>query len=141
MITGQAYYNWGRWVVDCPTPGCTDSRAVYNPETNQRQTHDTCARGHYFEIEMPPPGLEASIAAALSERPHEADQSWYPKGHARALLAGQPTGQTVQELVKESAEVAAYRAAEQQQEKGRLAELLETLGVAVRPDGTFEGRL
>lgn len=141
MRTALAYYNWGRWVADCPEPGCNDARAVYHPQTGERQTQDVCANRHPFQIDMPPAQQEAQIAAALAERPVDADRSWYPRGHLRATLAGLPTGQTVRELAEEGRQVAAFRAAEKERETGRLRELLTTLGVQVRPDGTFEGSL
>jgi hypothetical protein len=139
--TALAYLNWGRFVADCPEPGCNDARAVYHPVTGQRQTEDVCAKGHPFAIEMPPPAVEAQLVAAVSERGLEADRSWYPKGHPRAMLAGLPTGQSVKELVEEGKQVAQFRAAEQEQEQGRLRELLVGLGLQVGPDGRVEGNI
>ena len=141
MITALAYLNWGRWVADCPEPGCQDARAVYHPVTGQRQTEDVCANGHHFVIEMPPTSLEAQLVAAVEERANDADRSWYPKGHKRATLAGLPTGQSVKELVDEGKQVAQFRAAEKQRERGRLRELLTELGMQVSPDGRVEGTI
>jgi hypothetical protein len=122
--TALAYLNWGRWVVDCPEPGCQDARCVYHPVTTERQTEDVCANGHPFLIEMPPPAMEGQLVAAVAERAHDADRSWYPHGHSRATLAGLPTGQTVSDLVAEGKQVAKFRAAEKERERGRLRELL-----------------
>lgn len=141
MKTAPAYYNWGRWVVDCPERGCMDARAVYHPTTGQRQTQDVCAVGHPFAIVMPPPDLEAQIVAAVADRAEEADKSWYPKGHPRATLAGLPTGQTVAELTEEGKQVAAFRAAQKEREQGKLRELLTDLGMQVHPDGRVEGSI
>jgi hypothetical protein len=139
--TALAYLNWGRWVADCPEPGCNDARAVYHRVTGQRQTEDMCAKGHLFRIDMPPPALESQLVAVLSERALESDRSWYPKGHPRATLAGLPTGQSVAELVDEGKQVAQFRAAEERQEQGRLRELLTGLGLQVGPDGRVEGNI
>lgn len=141
MRTAAAYYNWGRWIVDCPEPGCTDARAVYHPTTGARQTHDVCANGHPIQIDMPPPPVEAQIGAVLSERAVEADRSWYPTGHRRAVLSGLPTGQSVKELAEENRKVSAYRTAQRQHEQARVRELLADLGVTVGPDGRFEGKI
>lgn len=141
MKTALAYLNWGRWVADCPEPGCQDARAVYNPQTGQRQAQDLCVQGHPFLIEMPPPALEGQLVAAVADRANDADRSWYPKGHPRATLAGLPTGQTVKDLVDEGKQVAAFRAAENERETGRLRELLTGLGIKVHPDGRVEGSI
>lgn len=141
MRTAPAYLNWGRWVVDCPQPGCHDARAVYHPTTGQRQTEDVCYHGHPFVIVMPAPADEAQLLAAVADRPHEGDQSWYPRGHPRATLAGLPTGQTVTELADESRRVATFRAAERESERGRLRELLIGLGIQVSPDGVVRGNI
>jgi len=139
--TALAYLNWGRWVADCPEAGCFDARAVYHPETGQRQAEDVCKNGHPFRIDMPPPSLEAQLLAAVVERQNDADRSWYPKGHPRATLAGLPTGQSVTELIAEGRQVETYRAAEQESERGRLRELLSGLGLKVGPDGRVEGNI
>lgn len=141
MRTALAYYNWGRFVCDCPEPGCDDARLVYHPQTGERQTQDVCAAGHPFAIQMPSPTDEAAIVTALADRANDADKSWYPDGFARAIALGQPTGQSPRELVAEGKQVAKLRTAEQQREQERRRELLTQLGVAVRPDGTFEGSL
>lgn len=139
MDTALAYLNWGRWVADCPAPGCTDAREVY--QNGVRLDSDTCARGHHFQIEMPPERMEAQIVTALADRVEDADKGWYPKGHERAILTGQPTGQTIAELVAENDEVAAYRTAHADATKEQVREALAAAGIEVRPDGSFEGVL
>jgi hypothetical protein len=131
-----AYYNYGRWVVDCPHPGCTDAR-----EVNPARLEDTCILGHPFTIEAPPAEVAEAIAAELKTRPFEADQGWYPKGHVRAELAGQPTGQSIADLRKEAREVAALRAKQSQERRDRFAAMLAEHGIKVRADGYFEGRI
>jgi hypothetical protein len=147
MITGLAYYNHGRFVVDCPAPGCTDARLVYevNPQTGvptgRRLTEDTCAKGHHFEIVMPDPQTEAQIVTVLAERVDDADKDWYPQGHTRALLEGFPTGQSAADLAAENREVARFRSAQQQAKRERMRHMLEEAGIEIRPDGTFEGSI
>ncbi len=141
MKTALAYLNWGRWVADCPHPGCHDARAVYHPTTGQRQTEDVCANGHPFTIDMPPANVEAQLVAAVAERTVDADRSWYPTGHPRATLLGLPTGQTVRDLIDEGKQVAKFRAEERESERGRLRELLTGLGMKVGPDGRVEGNI
>jgi hypothetical protein len=144
-FTAHAYLNYNRWVVDCPVLGCTDARIVYEEDprtgvrTGRRMTQDVCANGHPFAIEMPPPELEAQIVAAVSERAEEADRSWYPKAHVRAKLAGFPVGQTVDDLLRENAQVAKYRAQLDETRRDQLRLMLREMGVPVGADGSFEG--
>lgn len=140
MTRAMAYLNYGRWVVDCPAASCTDARAVHSP-AGTRRTNDVCARGHDIEIVMPDPQLEAQINATLATRAEDADKAWYPKGHPRALLTGQPSGQTIAELAAENAKVAQFRAGERRRRDTKLRELLGELGIAVRSDGSFEGNI
>lgn len=145
MSTSVAYYNYARWVAECPN--CDDARLVYavNPRTGvptgERLTADVCANGHAFDIEMPDETLEAQIVAVLSTRPNEADRGWYPAGHPAGIRAGQPTGQTVAELEAENADVARYHLARRNVERDMLRQMLAQHGITVRPDGTFEGAI
>lgn len=128
-----AYLNHGRWVVDCPADGCTDARAVYTVSDVQRNTEDTCARGHHFEIVMPDEQTERQIVAAVSERPDDADRAWYPAGHARAIIHGLPTGQTVADLHEETRQVAAFRGSENARRRKRLNDVMTELGLEFDP--------
>lgn len=147
MKTALAYYNWGRWVVDCPESGCTDARSVYMQDKDSGEyvgkphTEDVCAAGHPFRIVMPPPSMEARIVTAFAGRQDDADKSWYPQGHVRAAAQGFPTGQTVDDLLAENEEVAAFRAAQADQIEMRLRDLLRGLGIKVEADGSFSGRI
>jgi hypothetical protein len=147
MRKALAYLNHGRWVADCPEPGCTDARLVYevNPQTGiptgRRLTEDVCANGHPFEIVMPPAEFEAQVVAELANRPFDADRAWYPDGHMRAVLAGLPTGQSVADLARENDEVTRFRAAQDESRKARLAAILAEHGITVRDDGSFEGQI
>jgi hypothetical protein len=146
MRKALAYLNHGRWVADCPEPGCTDARLVYevHPKTGvptgRKLTEDVCANGHRFELVMPPAEFEAQVTAAVAERV-DADKGWYPRGHQRAMLAGLPTGQSIDDLVRENHEVARFRAAQHESRKAQLAHVLAELGIKVRDDGTFEGQI
>lgn len=147
MRQALAYLNGGRWVADCPEPGCKDARLVYEVDprtggpTGRKLTEDVCAAGHGFEIVMPPPEFEAQVMAAVADRAEDADKAWYPKGHVRAALAGLPTGQSIDDLVQENAEVARFRAAQDESRKAQLASVLDELGIKVRDDGSFEGQI
>jgi hypothetical protein len=145
-MTAHAYFNWGRWVADCPTDSCSDARAVFPPDANgipatTPHLDQACKGGHSFRIVMPPPADAAAIEAELLRRPHEADQSWFPKGHAFAVLAGLPHGQTLEQLHAETGEVEKFRTAQSQERQDQLVALLAEHGVEVRPDGTFTGSL
>lgn len=135
-MNALAYINFGRWVVDCPVPGCTDARQVEPPLMD-----DVCAHGHPIHALMPPPDQAAALMAELVRRPVEADRAWYPAGHPRALLAGLPTGQSVADLRAETVQVAQLRARQQDDRQQRLAVLLAELGVQVGADGAFSGSL
>jgi len=141
MLTALAFYNYGSWKAMCPAPGCDDARCVYHPQTGERLTQDVCAVGHPFAIVMPPADLEAQIVSVLSERAKDADKSWYPAGHEWAAMNGFPTGQSVADLIAENDEVARFRAAQDDARKAQIAGVLAELGIAVKPDGTFEGQL
>lgn len=147
MKTARAFYNHGRWVAPCPETDCTDARLVYevNPRTGiptgRRLTQDACANGHPFAIEMPDEQTEAQIVTTLAERAEDKDKGWYPKDHPQAVLDGKPSGQSIKELKDENARVAQWRAERDEQRKRHIAETLAGLGIEVRPDGTFEGKI
>lgn len=93
----RAYVNWGRWIADCPiecggalklNPGeaifaCPECRAI-------------------SEVEWPSNAQE--IWDELETRPIPKTRNWFPSGHALALRAGVPHGQSVQELRDETRE-------------------------------------
>jgi hypothetical protein len=141
VIKSLAYLNYGNWVVDCPAEGCSDARAVYDPRTGQRHSEDVCARGHAFQIVMPPPQEEARIVQALAERANDKDKAWFPAGHGWATAAGYPTGQSLEQLLEENREVAAQRAGEDDAKRDQILATLAGLGIEVRPDGTFTGSI
>jgi hypothetical protein len=135
-VQALAYVNWGRWVADCPHPECTDAR-----EVSDGRDQDVCHFGHPFTVVRPPAAAMTAIMAELTKRTEDADRSWYPRGHLRARLAGQPTGQTLDELREETRRVELYRREQRADRSAQLAALLSELGVSVGPDGEFSGRL
>lgn len=147
MTRSLAFLDHGQWKADCPELGCGDARLVYevNPHTGvptgRRLTEDRCAKGHHFEIVMPPPEFEARVMAALADRTQDADKAWFPGGHVRAALAGIPTGQSIDDLIRENDEVIRFRAAQAESRQARLATILADLGVEVGADGTFKGQI
>lgn len=96
MSEAVAYYNWGRWVTDCPVPGCTDAL-----EVTPGQQQMACKDGHAFTIAWPPAELVGQVVAVLAERP-ERWRSWFPQDHPLAVATGQPHGQTIDVLRAET---------------------------------------
>lgn len=154
MITSAAYLNQGRWVADCPVEWCGDALALYpqDPRTGIVAADpayvQSCAKGHQFRINAPPDRMRARIEAVLASRPEEY-RDWLPDGHPWGASHGYPTGQSVEDLAAENEELA-RRLAEQAKPAapsaigltgGDLREVLASLGVTVRADGSFSGVL
>lgn len=108
MTQALGYVNWGNWVADCPSPDCTDARAVYPNGATEPGLDQTCANGHALTIILP--ADETDIDTVLAGRVDEGDRFWYPVGHPRAAEDGLPTGLTLTELAAEGAELNARRA-------------------------------
>lgn len=95
-----AYVNFGRWIADCPL-GCGGAQAL-----EARQTNFFCnppsGCGHIATIEWPsdPDG----IWEALEVRRMPKTRNWFPKNHELALRANAPHGQSVEDLIAETAE-------------------------------------
>lgn len=139
-MIAQAYANYGRWIADCPQPGCTDARLVFDPAnpSGPPVTHDTCADGHPFDIELP--GNADAIMTALHRRTNEAHRDWYPADFPRAVAAGLRTGQTVAQIDEETALLNQARTDDGDSRAAAIRQL-EALGLTVRADGTIGGRL
>jgi hypothetical protein len=93
-----AYYNHGRWVVDCPHEGCFSALAV------ESGGGVTCAAppagcGRRYEVEWP--ANAPTIERVLAVRP-EQNRNWFPEGHPLATAVGWPTGQTPDDLREET---------------------------------------
>lgn len=99
LITNRAraYINFGRWVADCPSD-CGSALQLQPGQT--LFPCEECRR--FAEIDWPddPDGLWE----ALQRRPAPRNRNWFPSGHVLALKAGLPHGQSVQDLIDETAE-------------------------------------
>jgi hypothetical protein len=106
-----AVVNWGRWVTECPRPGCS---YAYSVDPGQDgwvcQTTDGDGCGYMARVEWPQDA--ATIAAVLTERPLEKTRNWAPVGHrqtqhsrtidGRIIAEAYPEGQDVSDLMAES---------------------------------------
>jgi hypothetical protein len=99
VTTALAYVSWGRFVADCPTGDCLDAVAVYPPGSSTPDLDQTCYFGHPITVDMPADADD--IMTVLAERINDADKTWYPAGHARAVAQGLPHGLTLAELADE----------------------------------------
>jgi hypothetical protein len=101
----RAYHNHGRWIADCPRPGCTNAQAL-DPGQWQfdcgalpsgLRTPDGC--NLISDVEWP--GNAAEITAELARRPVPSTRNWFPAEHELAVRAGCPHGQSVKHLADE----------------------------------------
>lgn len=141
-----AFYEYGMWKAQCLVDGCFDAVALHPEDKHghpspEPQYLQVCAKGHPLEIEAPPERLRWRIEQVLAQRPFEADRGWYPKGHPHGEMYGMPTGQSIDDLLREAHEVASFRAAQAEAKRAHLLEALSTFGVEVGPDGTFHGQI
>jgi len=68
----QARVNWGRWIVDCPSPFCQSALAVF-PGTPAFTCEDCGADG---EIQWP--AEVRDISRLLAFRPNPMNRNWEP---------------------------------------------------------------
>ncbi len=101
-IPGLAYAeaNWGRWIVRCPRPFCTNAIQV-----NRWEQAFTCAGaggcGWSSPIEWPPD--PEGIEALLSMRPDATTRNWLPGETLQQLLIENSTHDVVpREFLAES---------------------------------------
>lgn len=136
MSAALAYVNWGRWVADCPVPGCHDAQQLTPGALSMM-----CADGHMSPVQWPGDAKSVTaISDALNVRPDERNRNWYPAGQPVAVAAGYPVDQTPADLDAETAahnDAAADLAAKQVQ----LVGLLGDLGLSLQPDGTITGNV
>lgn len=92
----DVYYNYGRWVVDCPREYCNSAEKVDGGQQLERCTN--CLQ----DIEITWPTDWVDIASVLDLRPVPNTRNWFPPDHRLAIASGAPSGQSVQDLVEES---------------------------------------
>lgn len=105
-----AYVNHGRWVADCPRPGCLNAEKLDPGQF--MYLCDACRIA--VPIQWPAPQAAHDIWEALAERPNVENRNWFPAGHPLALAAGLPNGLTAAELAGETSENLARIAAERE---------------------------
>jgi hypothetical protein len=86
--TTPAYRNWGRWVVDCPTDGCTNAKEVRPGQTefvcDNAATNNLDCCGGVASVEWP--DNPAAVVASLAGRP-TAHQSQHIPGSPQDIAA------------------------------------------------------
>jgi hypothetical protein len=100
QIQGRAlaHVNWGRWIAHCPRVDCKSASAL-DPHQGVFCCQDCLA----VALVVWPDNAD-EIWDELERRPVRRTRNWFPAGHPWAEAAGQPTGQTVQDLADEFAE-------------------------------------
>jgi hypothetical protein len=108
QAVARAYVYSGEWVADCPRAGgCGNVEFLYRP-SRLRGPRDVevgfflCSHcGAQAPVAWPDD--RHAILAELARRPVPENRNWYPDGHPVALRFGLPHGQSVADLVAESA--------------------------------------
>jgi hypothetical protein len=131
-----ARINYGRWIADCPEPGCYDAKGL-----RLGQTGMVCADGHPSTVVWPSEIERMAVEAALARRALPGDRNWFPEGHPLAEThARGEAGLSPAELDLQTAAHDAAVAA-QAHELRQLTGMLERHGLTIGPDGTIHGRL
>jgi len=94
----QAYVFNGQWVADCCRTHCANAEALA-----AKQTAYHCTNCRQIAVVRWPADV-AGIWDALAVRPVPQTRNWAPAGHRQALACGVPDGQTVADLMAETAE-------------------------------------
>jgi rubredoxin len=93
----KAYYNYGRWVVDCPADDCRAAlRVDEHPlvvaiwmtcdcQDESACDHQQIPCGHVFNAELPEE--REDIEAITARRPRRANRNWVPGETAAGLKA------------------------------------------------------
>jgi len=110
-MKARAYAYSGDWVSDCPREGCGNVEHLFdrkNPRdpSSSRTVQKTMFFCSYCrtvaEIEWP--SNMSDIMDVLMKRPVPHNRNWYPQDHPTAIKFRIEHGQTVQDLIDESAE-------------------------------------
>ena len=137
MTAALAEVNYGRWIAECPAPGCHDARGLLLD--GRLDSTIMCANGHVSPVTWP--GDLASvltISNALNKRVEDFDKAWIPSGSKRALAGFGPVDQTPAELDEETA-MLADRASAEATKQTQVLGWLADLGLTLQPDGTIAG--
>ena len=134
MTDAQVYINWGRFVADCPKPGCTGALMVQPGETGMQCTY--C--GTLALLVWPADGPQ--LMAALADRA-EKHRNWYPADFGRPLPVGTATGQTADDLQAETQAYLDRPAEPASDDRTTMNQMLARFGVELDADGTTLRRL
>jgi hypothetical protein len=137
-----AYYNWGRWVVDCECGsalayGIGGSLDAGQPGT----TPMICRECRRITPIRWPPNLD-QIEAVLAKRPSPKHRNWFPRSHPMAVRNNLPHGQSVAELDDETAsKLGDDFVPPEEQQRRDLDRLLADHGMRLAADGQTLRRL
>jgi hypothetical protein len=123
-----AYFNWGRWVADCPRPCGSAMELTPGQEEIACRTCQCAALVEW-------PDNAPQISTVLAERPQEQHRNWYPKNHPLAIRGSIPHGQTVKQLQAETRERMAPPGVYAFDGLGELRDTLRVNGFDVADDG------
>jgi hypothetical protein len=106
LTRAYAYVNQGQWIADCPA-GCGNAMALRPKQTEYlcgllNDGHLQAGCGALAEVGWPPDAVW--IWDALLARRDKRTRNWAPAGHRQALVTGFPNGQSVADLIAETAE-------------------------------------
>lgn len=96
----QAYVNHGRWIADCSRPHCGNALKL---EPKQVRIHCSGEGGCNLISEVEWPRDVDEIDRALAERPVPTTRNWAPAGHRQSVAVRLPDGQSVADLIAETA--------------------------------------
>lgn len=105
-MRAHAYFNHGRWVVDCPREFCQSAACVWHPEREDKWPRTSEFHCVNCKLMAPVawPAEWREITAVLRQRPVPQTQNWFYANHNVAVQGGLPHGQTVSDLVEENRE-------------------------------------
>lgn len=90
----------GEWIADCPRPHCGNAEKLAAWQPLFACSNLWC--GIQVPVTWPPDA--GAILEVLRGRGAAQWMNWFPAGHPVAVAAGCPHGQTVDDLITESAE-------------------------------------